>query len=113
MKTLLFITALMASLLTANAQDNNTIKTNATCKAGQDRITTELKKLDGVFDIKFANDGTITLDYSSDGTPYNDIVQKITECGFTANGITPKNGDKNLCKNGTKTKQVTKSKSKN
>ncbi len=83
----------------AKAEDNNSIKTNATCKAGQDRITTELKKLDGVFEVKFAVNGTITLNYSSDGTSYNDIVEKITECGFTANGIAPKNGDKDLCKN--------------
>ncbi len=100
-----FITLLLLSASFAvKAQDNNIIKTNATCKAGQDRITNELKKLDGVFDIKFAADGTITLNYSSDGTPYNDLVEKITECGFTANGIAPKNGDKNLCKTVKKTK---------
>ena len=62
------------------------------------------KKLDGVFDVKFSTDGTITLVYSSDGPAYNDLVEKITECGFTANGIAPKNGDKNLCKPTTKTK---------
>ena len=95
---------LTIATITAKAQDNNTIETNATCKAGQDRITTELKKLDGVFDVEFSSDGTITLDYSSDGTPYDDLVQKITECGFTANGIEPKNGDKNLCKTEKKTK---------
>ena len=95
---------LLISIINVKAEDNNTIKTNATCKAGQDRITTELKKLDGVFEVKFAGDGTITLNYSSDGTPYNDLVQKITECGFTANGIEPKNGDKDLCKTKAKTK---------
>ena len=101
----IFITLLLLSASFAiKAQDNNIIKTNATCKAGQDRITTELKKLDGVFEVKFSTDGTITLDYSSDGTPYNDIVEKITECGFTANGIAPKNGEKNLCKTVKKTK---------
>ena len=105
MKSLIiFGTLLIFSFTNLKAQDNNTIKTNATCKAGQERITTELKKLDGVFDVKFATDGTITLDYSSDGTTYNDLVEKITECGFTANGIEPKNGDKNLCKNATKPK---------
>lgn len=106
MKNLLFITAIFMSILSTKAEGDNTIKTNATCKAGQERITTELKKLDGVFDVKFATDGTITLDYSSDGTPYNDIVAKITECGFTANGIAPENGDKNLCKPSTKTKST-------
>jgi copper chaperone CopZ len=104
MKNLLLILTLFITAISAKAQDNNTIKTNATCKAGQDRITTELKKLDGVFEVKFSSDGTITLDYSSDGTPYNDIVEKITECGFTANGIAPKNGDKNLCKTAKNTK---------
>lgn len=99
MKNLLLIIMLVIGSTYAKAQDNNTIKTNATCKAGQDRITTELKKLDGVFEVKFATNGTITLNYSSDGTSYNDIVEKITECGFTANGIAPKNGDKDLCKN--------------
>ena len=106
MKKLLFITVILMSFITANAEDNNTITTNATCKAGQDRITTELKKLYGVFDVKFSVEGKITLDYSSDGTSYNDIVTKITECGFTANGIAPEKGDKNLCKS-------TKPKSKN
>jgi copper chaperone CopZ len=44
---------LQSAIITAvKAQENNTIKTNATCKAGQDRIITELKKLDGVFDVK-------------------------------------------------------------
>lgn len=108
MKTIIISTLLFFCAFTnINAQDNNTIKTNATCKAGQDRITTELKKLDGVFDVKFAANGTITLDYSSDGTTYNDLVQKITECGFTANNIAPKNGDKDLCKT-TKPKSKTK-----
>jgi len=104
MKNLLLILTICLFGISVKAQDNNTIKTNATCKAGQDRIITELKKMVGVFDVKFATDGTITLDYSSDGTPYNDLVQKITECGFTANGIAPKNGDKNLCKTVKKTK---------
>jgi copper chaperone CopZ len=104
MKNLFLILMLTIATITAKAQENKTIKTNATCKAGQDRIITELKKLDGVFDVKITADGTITLDYSSDGTPYNDLVEKITECGFTANGIEPKNGDKNLCKNVKKTK---------
>lgn len=107
MKNLLIAILLTMFVVHAKAQDNNTIKTNATCKAGQERITTELKKLDGVFDVKFATDGTITLDYSSDGTPYTDLVEKITECGFTANGKTPANGDKDLCKNNSKSKQKT------
>jgi len=107
MKYLFFLLMLTTLAFTAKAEDNNIIKTNATCKAGQDRITTELKKLDGVFDVKFAADGTITLDYSSDGTPYNDLVQKVTECGFTANEIAPKNGDKDLCKNKVKSKTKT------
>jgi len=104
MKNISIILLLLSASFAVKAQDNNIIKTNATCKAGQDRITNELKKLDGVFDVKFSTDGTIILDYSSDGTPYNDIVEKITECGFTANGIAPKNGDKNLCKTVKKTK---------
>lgn len=94
--------------IASKAQDNNTIKTNATCQAGQERITKELKQLDGVFDVKFDVKGTITLDYSSDGTPYNEIVKKVTQCGFTANGIAPENGDKDLCK--TKTNSIPKSK---
>ena len=106
MKNLLFITAIFMSSMYVKAESNNTIKTNATYKDAQERITTELKKLDGVFDVKFSTDGTITLDYSSDGTPYNDLVAKIIECGFTANGITPENGDKNLCKTSTKSKST-------
>ena len=104
MKNIFITLLLLSASFAVKAQDNNTIRTNATCKAGQDRITNELKKLDGVFKVKFSTDGTITLDYSSDGTPYNDIVEKITECGFTANGIAPKNGEKNLCKTVKKTK---------
>ena len=104
MKNIFNTLLLLSASFAVKAQDNNTIRTNATCKAGQDRITNELKKLDGVFEVKFSTDGTITLDYSSDGTPYNDIVEIITECGFTANGIAPKNGDKNLCKTAKNTK---------
>ena len=94
--------AFLLLFFTARAEDNNTIKTNATCTLGQERIIKELKKLDGVFDVKIDNKGTITLDYSSDGTPYNELVKKVTECGFTANGIEPKNGDKDLCKSSSK-----------
>jgi len=101
MKNLIFMLFFTINGINAIAQDNNTIKTNATCQLGQDRIIKELKQLDGVFDVQFDAKGTITLDYSSDGTPYEEIVQKITECGFTANGIAPKGGDKNLCKSTT------------
>jgi copper chaperone CopZ len=111
MKNLIFMLLFTINGIIAVAQDNNTIKTNATCQLGQERIIKELKQMDGVFDVKFDVQGTITLDYSSDGTPYNDIVQKITECGFTANGIAPKGGDKNLCKTTTIQKTSTKSKS--
>jgi copper chaperone CopZ len=77
MKNIFITLLLLSASFAVKAQDNNTIRTNATCKAGQDRITNELKKLDGVFEVKFSTDGTITLDYSSDGTPYNDIVEKL------------------------------------
>lgn len=103
--TLLLITAFFLSVSNIKAQDKKTITTNATCQLGQERITRELKQLEGVFEVKFDTKGTITLDYSSDGTPYDDIVKKVTECGFTANGIEPKNGDKNLCKSLINTKK--------
>lgn len=98
MKNLLLILFLFITY-TAYSQEGNTITTNATCKAGQERIEKELKKLDGVFEVQFDSKGTITLDYSSDGTPYSEIVDKILECGFTANGKAPAGGDKNLCAN--------------
>lgn len=96
MKNLLLIFFLFIAY-TSFSQENNTIITNATCKAGQERIGKELKKLEGVFEVQFDAKGTITLDYSSDGTPYSEIVDTILACGFTANGKTPAGGDKNLC----------------
>lgn len=97
MKQIMLIIIAFMHFFKISAEDMNTIKTNATCKTGQEKIKEELSKLEGVFDVQFSTDGTITINYSSDGTPYNEIVKKITECGFKANNIEPKNYIKNVC----------------
>lgn len=73
-------------LVAAESNDDAThpvIKTNIKCEAGKIKITTALKKMDGVFDVKIdVKTGTLKLHYSSDGTPLNDIIDVILNNGF-------------------------------
>lgn len=59
------------------------IKTSINCEAGKIKVTTALKELDGVFEVKInIKTGILNLHYSSDGTPFNDIVETILDNGF-------------------------------
>ncbi|MEO5941796.1 MAG: heavy-metal-associated domain-containing protein [Ferruginibacter sp.] len=61
------------------------IKTNISCKTGADKTISALKKLDGVFSVSVdIKTGVLTIDYSSDGTPYSGIVEEINNVGFNA-----------------------------
>ncbi len=59
------------------------IKTNIKCEAGKAKIIKELKKLDGVFEVKIdIKTGLLKLNYSSDGSSFDDIINAILDNGF-------------------------------
>ncbi|MEO5948076.1 MAG: heavy-metal-associated domain-containing protein [Chitinophagaceae bacterium] len=59
------------------------IKTSINCEAGKLKVIKALKELDGVFEVKInIKTGILNLHYSSDGTPFNDIVETILDNGF-------------------------------
>jgi copper chaperone CopZ len=75
-----------------------TIQTTINCAAGKTKIETLLKEQDGVVaatvDIKT---GKLLLDYSTDGTPYSEIIRLINETGFDADGKKSSNPGNNPC----------------
>lgn len=59
------------------------IKTNIQCEAGKTKIVKALKGLNGVFEVKIdIKTGLLKLNYSSDGTPFEDIIKTILDNGF-------------------------------
>jgi len=59
------------------------IKTNIKCEAGKIKIIKELKKMDGVFEVKIdIKTGLLKLNYSSDGSSFDDIINAILDNGF-------------------------------
>ncbi len=75
------------------------IKTNIKCAAGKTKVTTALKALEGVTDVKIdIATGKLTINYSSDGTPYTTLLSTINENGFDANGQKTNNATMNPCK---------------
>jgi len=59
------------------------LKTNIKCEAGKTKIIKALKKLDGVFEVKIdIKTGLLKLNYSSDGTSFNEIIDAILDNGF-------------------------------
>ena len=75
-----------------------TIQTNINCTEGKNKVEGILKSQDGVksvtADIKT---GKIKLDYSSDGTSYNQILSLINEAGFDADTKKSNNASANPC----------------
>lgn len=75
-----------------------TIQTNINCEEGKRAIERILKSQDGVksaaVDIKT---GKLKLDYSSDGTPYTQIIILINDAGFDADRVKSKNAENNPC----------------
>ncbi len=59
------------------------IKTNIKCEAGKIKIIKALKELDGVFKVKIdIKTGLLKLNYISDGTSFNEIIDVILDNGF-------------------------------
>lgn len=73
------------------------IQTNISCEAGTTQVMKALQGLDGVSDVKIDAKGKITIQYSSDGTPYTKLLTTINENGFEANGQKPSNINGNPC----------------
>lgn len=74
------------------------ILTSIRCEEGKKAIVKILKKQDGVskVDVNTKN-GELSIEYSSDGTSYTDIIKLINESGFDADG-NPATGKKFNCK---------------
>ncbi len=82
-----------------NAAGATVIKTNIKCAAGKTKIIAALKELEGVTDVRIdMATGKLTINYSSDGTPYTTILSTINENGFDANGQKTTNAAINPCK---------------
>ena len=81
-----------------NENGQTIIQTNIKCENGKKSIINLLKKQDGVFkiDINIKN-GELSMDYSSDGTPYTEIIKLINDNGFEADG-NPAKTKSNICK---------------
>ncbi|GEM_PF-2477380 len=75
------------------------IKTTVNCETGKQKLITALKSLEGVFDVKVdIRSGKLALKYSSDGTPYNEIIETILSTGFDADGKKTTKAALNPCK---------------
>jgi len=65
---------------------------------GKTKTIASLKALEGVSDVKIdTKTGKLLIKYSSDGTPYLEIISTINENGFIANGQKPLKGKANPC----------------
>jgi len=74
------------------------ILTNIKCMVGKTKTIASLKALEGVSDVKIdTKTGKLLIKYSSDGTPYLEIISTINENGFIANGQKPLKGKANPC----------------
>lgn len=63
------------------------ITTNIKCEAGSKKVAEALRKLEGVFKVLIdIKTGKLKLFYSSDGTPYINIIEEINNAGFDADG---------------------------
>ena len=81
------------------AEGATVIKTNIKCAAGKTKVINALKEMEGVSDVKIdIATGKLTIQYSSDGTPYTTILSTINENGFDANGQKTGNAAANPCK---------------
>lgn len=80
-----------------NAAGETIIRTNATCTEGKAKLMAALKVLDGVQNVTIDPRGTLSIRYSSDGTPYNDLLTTINENGFNANNQKTTNPTANPC----------------
>lgn len=81
-----------------NADGATVVKTNITCAAGKSKVMAALKELEGVTDVQIdIKNGQLVITYSSDGTPYTEIINTINQNGFSANGKVSNNKAANTC----------------
>lgn len=80
-----------------NANGETIIRTNATCTEGKEKLTAALKALDGVKKVTIDPRGTVAVNYSSDGTPFNQLLATINQNGFNANEKISTNPSANPC----------------
>ena len=84
---------------TKNAAGATIIQTNIKCTTGKTKVIAALKEMDGVSSVKIdITTGKLTIVYSSDGTPYNEILNTINENGFDAGGQKSTRSNSNPCK---------------
>ena len=82
-----------------NDASHPVIKTSIRCEAGKVKVTKALKELDGVFEVKIdIKTGILKLHFSSDGTPFEDIIETILNAGFDADGKKTTKPSANPCK---------------
>ncbi len=75
------------------------ITTNIKCEAGSKKVSEALRKLDGVFKVVIdIKTGKLSLFYSSDGTPYVNIIEEINNAGFDADDKKTTKASGNPCK---------------
>ncbi|MEO5948602.1 MAG: C1 family peptidase [Chitinophagaceae bacterium] len=75
------------------------ITTNINCAAGKEVVERILKSQDGVQSVKVdIKTGKVSLAYSSDGTPYTEIINLINEAGFNADRNKSEVPNANPCK---------------
>lgn len=75
------------------------IKTTINCETGKQKVIDALKALEGVFDVKIdIKTGKLLLKYSSDGTPYTEIIDTVLNNGFDADGKKTTKASLNPCK---------------
>lgn len=84
------------------------ISTNINCPAGKEIIERILKSQDGVQSVKVdIRTGKLSLVYSSDGTPYTEIINLINEAGFNGDKIKSTSPEKSPCKESSPVVSVT------
>lgn len=82
-----------------NAEGSTVINTNINCTDGKTSVTKALKQLEGVNSVAIdIRTGKLIINYSSDGTPYSEILSTINQSGFDANNQKTKNSSLNPCK---------------
>ncbi len=83
---------------TKNKDGVTIIRTNIHCVAGSKNVQETLKNMDGVTNVSInIKTGVLLITYSSDGTPFRDIIAAIRKNGFSANGKPAETGAANPC----------------
>lgn len=86
-------------VIESNGEGNTTIiNTNIRCAVGKKKMEDILKMEEGVFEVSInIKNGKLSIRYSSDGTPYSALIERINENGFEADGKKPISTKANPC----------------